>query len=1174
MRRNFFFFSFIILISLAASFVFFSCSQIEDALGISSPSLNVKITPPQEESEDYGYLISDIATCRLDFYRDSGKFYSCYGGRNSTISQNVSKGSYSIYAYGYDSMGTYIAKGRANASVSSGEENVKIQLEWDAAEKEDGEYVTVKFNTNGGLPIASIKVLKGSTITVPSTPAKLGYVFDGWYSKSDFTETFNFSTPITYNRTIFANWTGDGVVTVLYASSTGSDETGTGSEEAPFATLQKAIDKIQEINISSSDYTIYISGRITGLSNIPSNFAANMLSIEGKNNAASDILDGNASGTVLTINTEKNITLKNLTIQNGTCGLYLNGAGIPNTTVTLSNCNIKNNNSSSDGGGIRIVSCGSFSMQGGSISGNTSSGRGGGISISEMPIGVFIYDGTVISGNTAATYGGGIDYTVSGGGTLMISDCEISSNTATANSGGGIYADIGGDGTVITSNLTLKNNHADSGSGGGIYVTDSLNSFRMENGSISNNSAKNGGGVAVNTKSGATPLLYGVEIKDNTASENGGGIQVTTGKYLSILDCIVSGNTAASYGGGIYAPGKLTVTGSTITSNNANKGGGIYSVSSTAHLSINSGIITTNTASSDGGGIYSGGNLTITGGTISSNTAGLNGGGVFNSGTFIMTGGEIISNKTQEQSGAGIFNTDGASLEISNTAKISSNTSKQSGGGVFSMGSFTMKGGEISSNNTGSGHNGGGVCVYNNQGNTSTFTMSDGKITANTSTTGKGIAVLTNGEFTISGSAIITSNNDVYLKNDTYINIGGNLVESTAATITPQTYSKDRQILTEESEGLIATNYDKFALSNTSTYIINLLGKLSSIITENGKEYTEYGIDTSTDLIKVMDALNSYDINSENVYINLASDLTLDSAYTPYGYNPETGKETSNLEFKGIFDGCGHTITSGQVNSEIFNMICHTNAGIIQNIKLKIVSGVAISATEGNNTGEYIDFAGICYENSGLIRNCWVDLGTVTVTLWTKTGGISGGNTGIIENCVNTTNLICTYNQSSWAGIWGIAGGICGINDGTVKNCVNYGTITLPTKYSGSTYVNGVPGAIVGIQRTGATSTQNSYWRENCVYSNAEQTSTTNDMVYNSSLSDIRNGTFSGNGYFASNTNGVLTAGTASTSGTDQTLIYGTDLLSATNGYVSASSDSADLMTWVNNGSYAAVLDF
>ena len=94
------------------------------------------------------------------------------------------------------------------------------------------------------------------------------------------------------------------------------------------------------------------------------------------------------------------------------------------------------------------------------------------------------------------------------------------------------------------------------------------------------------------------------------------------------------------------------------------------------------------------------------------------------------------------------------------------------------------------------------------------------------------------------------------------------------------------------------------------------------------------------------------------------------------------------------------------------------------------------------------------------------------------------------------------------------------------------------------------------------------------MYSNAEQTSTTNDMVYNSSLSDIRNGTFSGNGYFASNTNGALTAGTASTSGTEQTLIYGTDLLSATNSYVSASADSADLMTWVNNGSYAAVLDF
>jgi len=47
--------------------------------------------------------------------------------------------------------------------------------------------------------------------------------------------------------------------------------------------------------------------------------------------------------------------------------------------------------------------------------------------------------------------------------------------------------------------------------------------------------------------------------------------------YLSINNCIISGNSGILNGSGIYNDGTLTITGSTVSGNSANYGGGIYS---------------------------------------------------------------------------------------------------------------------------------------------------------------------------------------------------------------------------------------------------------------------------------------------------------------------------------------------------------------------------------------------------------------------------------------------------------------------------------------------------------------------------------------------------------------------------------------------------------------------
>lgn len=65
---------------------------------------------------------------------------------------------------------------------------------------------TVTFESNGGSQIEPITVDYGATLTAPTAPTRLYYSFDGWYTESTLTNLFDFSTPITNNFTLYADW--------------------------------------------------------------------------------------------------------------------------------------------------------------------------------------------------------------------------------------------------------------------------------------------------------------------------------------------------------------------------------------------------------------------------------------------------------------------------------------------------------------------------------------------------------------------------------------------------------------------------------------------------------------------------------------------------------------------------------------------------------------------------------------------------------------------------------------------------------------------------------------------------------------------------------------------------------------------------------------------------------
>ena len=167
------------------------------------------------------------------------------------------------------------------------------------------------------------------------------------------------------------------------------------------------------------------------------------------------------------------------------------------------------------GRGVSVSKNGTFTMYGGSITGNiASSSYGGGVFVGEK--GTFTMCGGSITGNTSSSFGGvymasGAKFTMNGG--------EISGNTSSSY-GGGVYVYNGAEFTMTGGSITdnAASSNENKSYGGGVY---SAGTFTMTGGNITRNKAKYGGGVwtgASFTVSGNVNITGNVGIDSNTAS--------------------------------------------------------------------------------------------------------------------------------------------------------------------------------------------------------------------------------------------------------------------------------------------------------------------------------------------------------------------------------------------------------------------------------------------------------------------------------------------------------------------------------------------------------------------------------------------------------------------------------------------------------------------------------
>ena len=83
--------------------------------------------------------------------------------------------------------------------------NASSGISSSSSEQLEVEY-TVTFDSMGGSPVASEVVKAGQRASRPDEPTKEGNNFTGWYTETETTNLFDFSTPIERDWTLYAGW--------------------------------------------------------------------------------------------------------------------------------------------------------------------------------------------------------------------------------------------------------------------------------------------------------------------------------------------------------------------------------------------------------------------------------------------------------------------------------------------------------------------------------------------------------------------------------------------------------------------------------------------------------------------------------------------------------------------------------------------------------------------------------------------------------------------------------------------------------------------------------------------------------------------------------------------------------------------------------------------------------
>ena len=213
--------------------------------------------------------------------------------------------------------------------------------------------------------------------------------------------------------------------------------------------------------------------------------------------------------------------------------------------------------------------------------------------------------------------------------------------------------------------------------------------------------------------------------------------------------------------------------------------------------------------------------------------------------------------------------------------------------------------------------------------------------------------------------------------------------------------------------------------------------------------------------------LNKVHLNNVRKYPTACFKLLVNIEYS----GNETWQPIEN--FSGIFDGGNKSITNLKITEKVvkgensYTGVFAINSGSIKNLN---VFDADISNQTENNHNRYVYAGGITGKNTGTIENCSFSGTSYAYTKQIKNfwgfayaGGICGVNSGTIIKCYNIGTIV---SESSADNPKSCAGGITAYNTGIISFCYNTGNISssLIASYdrTSSYYSDAHSGGIVG----------------------------------------------------------------------------------------------------------------
>ncbi|WP_417391439.1 choice-of-anchor Q domain-containing protein [Gimesia sp.] len=347
-----------------------------------------------------------------------------------------------------------------------------------------------------------------------------------------------------------------------------------------------------------------------------------------------------------------------------------------------------------------------------------------------------------------------------------------------------------------------------------------------------------------------------VEITGLTLTKGAGiiGGAIHNVATLIVRDSVLTENTASQYGAGIYSTqGDVTLTNSIVMDNHADRGAGVYSLSGV--MTFDSNTFSGNVATRDGAGIYYTNFAqevttpsTIHNTEFTDNIAGDSGGGFHSSrGIFIVTNSTFSRNAAEL--GGGIYasgNEVGGSVTVIDST-FSDQTQVKSGGGIYNNGSAMSVENSHFTGNAAIGENtmglGGGIYI------------TGGSLTVTGTEFSENVASRGGGGIYSGGNEFLTISASTFNKNQSRSG-GGIFNNNTTLSILDSRFTENQALVTPGKEYLTAAGgavFNSYAVATAAGEMDTLIANTE--FTGNYADNTGAAIQQSFGFITISNSL-------------------------------------------------------------------------------------------------------------------------------------------------------------------------------------------------------------------------------------------------------------------------------------------------------------------------------